>query len=518
LVGLAAVGPAPRLRAEQPDPAAVVAECFRSEWSASRSPGAAMAVLLDGQVVFEQALGLKRHDDPAARVDTATQFRIGSSTKTFTAAGVMRLVDRGRVDLDAPIVRYLPEIRFAEPGAEARVTIRHLLQHTSGLPDNSATGEADLYGAPDASALGRWALAQAGTWPNNPPGRFYNYSSANYMYLGAVIERVSGLGYPEYMRREVFEPAGLGASTLVASEVEARGNYALGHWNDIFHGGTLRVWKPTDQDNWARHPTGNLHTTPRDVVQFLDRLMDDGGGLLAPASAALLQAPQVDTHERAAGRSYGFGTLTERFGDLTMKHHNGSAWGWFSSMRWVPKRRFAVSVLSNGYHTFDGTADCAMNAWLAPGGGPSEPSCPRQPERWADWVGHYAGRDYVGAAWQADVSQDAGGALRARFTLPDGPRPSAPLTQSCGDARANGPAGFVFDYDGNGGADFVATFIDDPVEPGVVWLRHRQVVLRRGPAAPTPSPSPTAAPSPTAPPPSPAVGLAPRCFLPLTLP
>jgi hypothetical protein len=148
-------------------------------------------------------------------------------------------------------------------------------------------------------------------------------------------------------------------------------------------------------------------------------------------------------------------------------------------MRWVPERRFAVSILSNGYHLFEGTADCALNAYLAPGPGPSEPPCPRQPERWAGWVGRYAGQDYVGQDWSAEVRLDDSGQLEAAFTVPGGARPAAPLVQSCNDARSNGPSSFGFDYDGNGSRDLVASFIADPVEPGVVWLRHRQLVLRR---------------------------------------
>ena len=111
----------------------------------SRIIGAAAGVALDGRLVMAEGFVLKRKDGGDA-VDADTQFRIGSSTKMLTAAGMLRLVDKGLVDLDAPISRYLPDLRFAAVGAEDRVTVRDLLQHTSGLPDNSVTGEADLYG------------------------------------------------------------------------------------------------------------------------------------------------------------------------------------------------------------------------------------------------------------------------------------------------------------------------------------------------------------------------------------
>ncbi|HRA19405.1 MAG TPA: serine hydrolase domain-containing protein, partial [Anaerolineae bacterium] len=288
----------------------------------SRIIGAAAGVAMNGRLVMAEGFGLKRKDSGDA-VDADTQFRIGSSTKMLTAAGMLRLVDKGLVDLDAPISRYLPDLRFAAAGAEDRVTVRDLLQHTSGLPDNSVTGEADLYGKPDETAMRRWVLAQGGTLPHNPPGRFWNYSSANYMYAGQIIERVSGLSYQRYMQREVFDAAGMPDTTMVASEVEARGNFAYGHWNDIFHGG-LDIWKPSDQDNWARHPTGYAHSTVKDMLRFATVLMDGGGALLSPASARLMTSPLVSVDQRA-DQFYGFGVFAERYQSLAINRHPGSA-------------------------------------------------------------------------------------------------------------------------------------------------------------------------------------------------
>jgi CubicO group peptidase (beta-lactamase class C family) len=471
----------------QQDPAAIVDACAVNELAGQGSPGAAVAVILDGRIVFERGYGIKRYDDPDSAVDAQTQFRIGSSTKQFTAAGVLRLVDRGLVDLDAPLGRYVPEVRFAEAGFEDRVTIRDLLRHTSGLPDNSATQESDLYGKPDPQAMGRWVLAQGATVPHNPPGRFYNYSSANYMYAGHVIERVTGLSYPEYMKREVFEPAGMSNTTLVASEVEARGNFAFGHWQDIFHGYTLRVWSPSDQDNWARHPTGYVHSTAGDLVRWMDLLMDGGGDVLDPASAALMQASLVDMQERSAGRHYGFGVITETRGDLLLHHHPGSAWGWMATMDWVPERRFAVATLTNGYGALQGTADCAIEAWLNPRSVP-DPPCPRTPERWPRWTGHYEGQTYVGDPWTMDVRQTPAGDLEMTLTA-GGETFASEMRQTCGDARDRGAGSFAIDSNGDGGLDVTITFIEDPVEAGVVWIRHRQFVLRRAAGAEIPSPT-----------------------------
>lgn len=463
--------------AQGSDPVDALRSCVQREMASGGLIGASVAVMRDGEIVMAEGFG-RKHRDRNDVVDAATQFRIGSTTKMLTAAGVLRLVDRGLVDLDAPLSRYVPDVRFAEPGFEDRVTVRDLLQHTSGLPDNSATQESDLYGKPDPTAMGRWVLAQGATIPHNPPGRFYNYSSANYMYLGHAIERVSGLSFQDYMQREVFAPAGMVDTSMVAGEVEARGNFAFGHWNDIFNGG-VAIWRPSDQDNWARHPTGYAHSTASDLVRFATALMDGGGDVLSPASARLMTSPHVSMHG-AAGHAYGFGVITQPYRSLTLKRHPGSAWGWMATVDWVPERRFAVATLTNGFGALYGSAQCAIDAFLAPPPATTpEPGCPQRPAEWPGLEGRYDGHTNVGTPWSWDVAYDDG-ALVATVTRADGRRVSTAMTQDCGLARGEGPRSFRADTDGNASVDVVVTFIDDPVEPGVVWLRHRQFVLRRG--------------------------------------
>jgi len=476
------------------DPADAFRACLRREMG-DRIIGAAAGVAVEGRVVMAEGFGLRRKDGNDA-VDADTQFRIGSSTKMLTAAGLLRLVDQGRVDLDAPLSRYLPDLRFAQPGVEDRVRVRDLLQHTSGLPDNSVTGEADLYGKPDEDAMRRWVLAQGATRPHNPPGRFWNYSSANYMYAGQIIERVSGLSFQRYMRQELFDPAGMHDSTMVASEVEARGNFALGHWNDIFRGG-LAIWKPSDQDNWARHPTGYAHSTVGDLLRFAELLMAEGGGLLSPRSARLMTSPLVYVDQRA-DQYYGFGVFSERHQSLEIKRHPGSAWGWMATVDWVPARRFAVVTLTNGFGALYGSADCAIDAFLKPAAAPLPGgSCPQRRDRWPAFAGHYEGHSYVGKAMSYDLSF-ADGTLFLSGTRSDGQPFRSAMAQDCALAYNQGPGGFQVDLDGNGAVDTTVTLIADPVEPGVVWMRHRQFVLREPGEAPTlePTPSPQQSPTP----------------------
>jgi CubicO group peptidase (beta-lactamase class C family) len=249
----------PRTEVDQ-DLESQLAACIADESRRKGLVGGSVAVLQDGEVVVARGFG-RKHRSTRDTVNERTQFRTGSTTKQFTAAGVMRLVDRGLVDLDAPVTDYVPELRFADDGAAQRVTIRDLLQHTSGVPDTSAMERDDMFGPNTPEALAEWVADQATTRTWAPPGRFYNYSSANYMYLGRVIEAVSGQPFQDYMSSEVLAPAGLTQSTFWATDVVARDNYAFGHWRDIFDGGTLLIVRPTEMDSWARHPTGYLHST-----------------------------------------------------------------------------------------------------------------------------------------------------------------------------------------------------------------------------------------------------------------
>ena len=135
-----------------------------------------------------------------------TPFVIGSTSKSFTALAVMQLVDDGLVDLDAPVRRYVPELRLVQPGAADSITVRQVLQQTSGLPE--AAGGPILKSAKDGTALDA-VRELSGTRLSDPPGTAWHYSNANYVLAGLVVERASGTGYAEHVRRRIFTPLGM---------------------------------------------------------------------------------------------------------------------------------------------------------------------------------------------------------------------------------------------------------------------------------------------------------------------
>ncbi|MEO8084904.1 MAG: serine hydrolase domain-containing protein [Ardenticatenales bacterium] len=457
----------------------MVDACVRTEMANGGIHGAQLAVMVDGEMVFERAYGRKRRDQPDL-VDIHTQFRIGSTTKTMTALAVMQQVDAGALALDAPITTYLKGFEFAQPGLAQRITLRHLLTHASGLHDTSAFDESDLFGPKDAGAMGRWVEKQRITMPYAPPGRLWNYSSANYMYAGHILELVSGMSYPDYMDARVFGPAGMADTTMHAEQAVERGNFAYGHYNNPFTG-RLEIYTLDEANNWARHPTGYANSTAGDLVRFATHLMHEGDGLVSPASAAAMQSRQ---QFRDLGRDqyYGLGTFIEYFQGNEMVHHDGGAWGWAATMKWIPSAGVAVATTSNVEGALNSATACALAAYVTPGRAEPNP-CRLDAARWDDFIGTYHGSVNSGAAWTLDVTRPvADGNLQMRLTREGADDSMHELTQNCGMWVGNGPGSFQASGLG------LVTFIDDPVEPGVTWLRNRFFVAERragGPPAET---------------------------------
>jgi CubicO group peptidase (beta-lactamase class C family) len=162
---------------------------------AQGTPGAAFAVLRDGKVVASETLG--------EGVTTSSRFLIGSLSKPFTAVALMQLVEHGKVDLDAPVTDYIPW--FATADDDAVITVRHLLNQTSGLP--TWAGQVDL--DKPQTTLEQRVRAVSEVQPVHQPGEVHEYCNKNFATLGLIVERVSGMPYADYLQRHVLNPLGM---------------------------------------------------------------------------------------------------------------------------------------------------------------------------------------------------------------------------------------------------------------------------------------------------------------------
>ena len=297
-------------------------------------PGASIAVIRGGRVADIHQIG--DADAPGRPVGPDTPFVIGSLSKSLTALAVLRLVDAGQVELDAPVTRYLPSFRTASAGA-APITVRHLLDQTSGLP-----GSATILSTP-VSTLGDQIASLATVEPTSPPGARYAYANANYVVLGGVIEAVSGRPYADAMRSLVFRP--LGMSHTTADPAAAR---ALGL------GDSHRIWFgiPTTHEPLLRPdlvPAGFIVSTAADIARPIEMLLAGGRiedrPFLSQAGVAALTTGGPSTGIGDA--RYGMGWVVGSHNGHATVSHDGSTTDMAAFQGFDPASGDGIVLLGN---------------------------------------------------------------------------------------------------------------------------------------------------------------------------
>ncbi len=307
---------------------------IEAEMRADRVPGVALAIVRGGEFLHLRGYG----DDGAGRlVSPRTGFILGSMSKAFTAVLVMQLVEQGKLTLDAPVQTYLPWFEVADPEASGRITVRHLLHHTSGLATSvgrAPAGRASLFD--HVRALAEAELVHA-------PGEVHEYSSANYLVLGAVIEQAGGRSFAEQVRKGIFEPLGMSHSfTSPPSAAQAPlVAMARGH----------RYWfgfpRPTDLAHEAdRLPTAALISCAEDLGRFLQALLGSEPGvsaILSPGARAEMLRPAAPS----SGFAYGMGWRVGELRGVPAIHHGGIVPHFSGKMVMVPEGSWGVAVLTN---------------------------------------------------------------------------------------------------------------------------------------------------------------------------
>ena len=305
-------------------------------------PGASLAIVRDGQVSTTAAFGTA---DSTGRPMTAdTPFVIGSVSKPITATAVLQLVDAGKIELDAPVQRYLPDFALATPSAAAAITVRQLLDQTSGLPP--AAGARPLTGP--VTDLASQVRALADVAPAAAPGVAYAYSNANYLILGLIVERVSGQPYARYVEDHVFAPLAMTHASADRATGVANGlSQAHRLWFGLPHEVT-----PLDRPDLA--PAGFLMASASDLGRFVAAQVDggtlDGQRILSASATAEMQQGVATMGLGDPGR-YGLGWADGSLGDVRMVGHVGSTTDMASAVFFSPEQRFGVVLLLNGQST-----------------------------------------------------------------------------------------------------------------------------------------------------------------------
>jgi len=266
-VAAALLGAPPAAAAFEP---ATIDRYLADGLAATGLPGMAVAVVRGGEVVHVAGYGTDGNGDP---VTPRTPFRVGSLTKSFTAAAVLQLAAEGRVDLDAPVRAYLPGFPVVGP-----ITVRHLLNQTSGLADPAIPSLNDPH-----QDLAQRVASLRDVRPVSEPGREFHYCDVNYQVLAQLVEVVSGRSWAENLGERVFAP--LGAADSVAGATTTQAGAPPGHV--LLFG--VPVARP-ELDGLVAG-SGGVVSTALDMGRWLAAQASGGGPVLRPGDVALMQTP-----------------------------------------------------------------------------------------------------------------------------------------------------------------------------------------------------------------------------------
>jgi CubicO group peptidase (beta-lactamase class C family) len=298
---------------------------------ANDAPGAAVIVVSEGKVLYRDARGLANLElQVPLRADHV--FRIGSVTKQFTAAAILLLAQQGKLSLSDPLGRFLPDY----PVQGHVVTVEHLLTHTSGIRNYTELPEwaASLRRDVSVAQLVDFFREQPFDFA---PGERWKYDNSGYVLLGAIIEKVSGQGYAQFMRSQIFEPLGMEHTRYDAATPLVAGRVA-GYMRDE------RGWRNADFLSMT-HPyaAGALLSTVDDLARWNAAM--DSEILLTRASWQ--RATQSAKLPDARQTRYGMGWITGRVGPVATVEHGGGVLGFNAYVLRAPSRQLYVAVLAN---------------------------------------------------------------------------------------------------------------------------------------------------------------------------
>jgi dipeptidyl aminopeptidase/acylaminoacyl peptidase/CubicO group peptidase (beta-lactamase class C family) len=307
-------------------------------------PGAALGILRDGEIiqahhgVLNTATGVEVTDD--------TVFQIGSISKVWTTTVVLRLVDEGLLDLDAPIIDVLPELKLTDPVAAQKVTMRHLLTHTSGIDGDvfTDTGRGD-------DCLERYTELLADAGQNHPLGATFSYCNSGFVLAGRVIEKLTGQTWDAAMWEKLFVPLGLTRTGTLPEEALLH-RAAVGHFTKDGKSEPASVWMLPRSIG----PAGTIFATTADVLAFARMHLDggvtqDGRRVLSKASAKAMTEMQTGLPDpNALGDSWGLGWIRFGWDGQRLIGHDGNTIGQSAFLRLLPEQGIAVTLLTNGGH------------------------------------------------------------------------------------------------------------------------------------------------------------------------
>jgi len=301
-------------------------------WDKTTSPGAALAIIKDGEIIYKRGYGMAKLEDDLVMTPSKI-FDIGSVSKQFTAACVALLALEGKLSLEDDVRQYIPEL----PVYGRPITLRHLLHHTSGLRDYntllSLAGFRPDSDCPTVEEALEIICRQKGL--NHPPGEEYSYTNTGYFLLGQIVERVSGKSLNQFAQERIFQPLGMKNTFFQDNHHQIIKNRASGYAPE---GENFRL----EMSNWDEVGDGNVYTTVEDLYLWdqafynykLGRELMD----MLHTQGKLNNGQTID---------YAFGLVIGSYRGLRTVSHSGSWAGFRASLIRFPEEKFSIICLSN---------------------------------------------------------------------------------------------------------------------------------------------------------------------------
>ena len=303
-----------------------------ASWDKTTSPGAALAVIRDGRIVYKRGYGMAKIEDGIVMTPDKI-FDIGSCSKQFTATCVVMLVREGKVSLDDNVRKYIPEL----PDYGTPITVRHLLHHTSGLRDYNALlelagfrGDSDCPNVDEAlDVICRQKKL------NYPPGQEYSYTNTGFFLLSQIVERVSGKSLNAFAQEHIFKPLGMEHTLYQDDHTQIIKNRATGYDPD---GQGFKL----DMSNWDETGDGNVYTSVEDLTLWDQAFYNFKLGRdvmdMLHTTGTLSSGKKID---------YAFGLVVSEYKGLKIVEHGGAWAGFRAEILRFPEEKFSVICLAN---------------------------------------------------------------------------------------------------------------------------------------------------------------------------
>jgi len=304
-------------------------------------PGASLIVLQEGRVLLKKSYGMANLEEKRP-VTPKTNFRLASVTKQFTAACILLLAERGKLSLDDALTKFFPDF----PAYGREIKVRHLLNHTSGLPAYEDLMPDGTQAVVDEDVL---AILKRTNTPYFPTGSQFRYSNSGYALLALIVEKTSGQPFSSFLRQNIFQPLGMRAThlNLAGQYDESRRAYGYSRRG--------QNWERTDQSRTSYVlGDGGIYSSVEDLRRwdaalYTARLVRDASLEQAMSPTVIARPLGEDRSATAAEEEigYGFGWFVGKYRGLRVVWHGGSSLGFKTHILRIPEKRLTVVILTN---------------------------------------------------------------------------------------------------------------------------------------------------------------------------